>query len=1372
MWRYTDYLTIREDFIPVFSEDVDKSHKGNWKSFIPHNHMRDMLTKLMVALERTNIADKLSLWVTGAYGTGKTFASFVIKHLMEDPLTEVEEYLQKHEILSDLWPRFKALRRNSRHLVIYRSASGHITSSRRLMIEVQQAIKDQLKSHGYTNPFSVSIMGKLVERLSDAGGVLSWERAFGKYRGRFRTIASAGEVLERLRAGDIRLGEQVASVLEEEGIILSDSPADTKAWIKETIACNDLQGIIFIWDEFTEFFANGVPVTPLQELAHATADMPFYLFLVTHRALNQFTRIDDDTRKRLLERFHNCQLEMAPVTAYKLIANVIEARSERWDEWEVKRDSLWNAVDVAALQINMLGHRVDKDDLRKLTPIHPFTAYLLAIISSLYSSSQRTLFQFLKKEEPGSFPWFVSNYPNDKWFWLTPDCLWQYFFENERIEATETVSDIVSHYHTARSSLTEEELRVFRIMLLLTALRRQTQGVHELLKPSLSVIKRMFVGTEISSRVSDIADRLRERGIMLAVPSGNDFEYLVPTATIDHSKLAEYKQRADRLAFERMVEVGNSNGEFSTDLKEILSLQGAGKLRHPVRIVTAKDVKHRRDRIIQGVEKPYEVGVILVVAQEDEHLLDSEPIAVEISRAHPNYCILISQTSFGSKRWREWLDCRARSWYHQDMREGPTQKYYDVKGKSMVDDWVGALRIGRVRGFFRGKQEELAGCGAIGAYLEEVVASVYPDGPEKLSKIATLYTSAWGKAGAEIGLKVAQNIQRPYKDVVDELRNQGLWENSALTRLTDHPLTKMQKVTDDFFATHDYVSLKQLWETLQHPPYGLMPSPIGILLFGVLLRSYAQGYYHSDGVNSLPLNPNKLADLIHQVLKEVKLSEGHTIRRMSAEGEHFCRMVRDIFRLTAEQTAYPEEARKNMRSTIMTMGYPLWSLVYYVQKNRGSDVNQDMTRAVRALAGVLTYSREEIDDEQMKVAVDSVRAVQRDLSRILSKDAMMNGMKEFWRVCAPELIVLMGALRLDVSHVVGRLRALLQEDTYLWQEERVKERLPEVVSELDLLNALNGLCGVANQDLNDLRDYFRTNWFKSKLPLLCYKEGQTAEVAGLIDFLHVLIYRPGQGLKENRAEDIRQSSSQLAAVLREPTAIAGLLVQKLTGSRISEHEARELYTALPNLSSESEDGVKRAIVVALSQQARQRKIAEVQRTWQDITGFESPQRWSEEMKSPIQWVLEGQPHQTFFSRYTSLHQLTEKEMDEMLAYLKAHAADLAILREYRQVLERFVQVAAGDYADLVRRAGAIRLQDHLYRTLHGNVYQWPSRLSEIQRAVRHWVDEIYVAAVYPQVVKAIESVSPDGIKRLIKRLAAEDALVGARLLAALKQYTD
>jgi len=881
MWQYRDYLTVSKDFIPVFSAAVDSKHKSTWKFFIPHKAMHDILQKLTKALERNNVGDSRSLWMTGAYGTGKTFASFVIKHLLEDDLDEIEDYFQKHKMITPLWLRFKALRERNRYLVVYRSSSAHINSNRKLLMEIQEAIKEQLKNKGYKNAYTKGILDTIMEKITE--GLFNWEGIYSKYRDRFLTIGSSEEVIDRLRSGDIKTSEKVAQVLEEEGVNLADTPHEVVAWIKEVIVENELQGIVFIWDEFTEFFANNVPVTSLQELAHATAEMPFYLFLVTHRALNQFSRIDDDTRQKLLDRFHNSQLEMSPVTAYLLIANVIEPIPEVKADWETRRESLWGPVDRIMMYINLLGgDNVHREEVKQLAPIHPFSAYLLATISSLYSSSQRTLFQFLKTEEHGSFQWFLGNYPKENCYWLTPDFLWEYFFENTKIESAHEINDILSHYFSVKDSLdNDDELAVFRVMLLLTALWRQTGGSNKLLKPSLSILQRMFLGTDLAQKTPQAAESLCTRGAMLALNAGNDCEYIIPTMTIDQEKLKQARNWAEKtLAFEKVISMDKAVGEFASDLRRLLLLRGAGEKRHKeIQIISGKDLKQRGERVISSLEKTYEIGLIMVTAQEDEQLNDTEQKAIEISKLYSNHVIIISQSPFGKKRWQEWLDCRARQRYAEEMRDGNSQRYYESKAKALGNEWLAELKAGRLRSIFRGKQSELAGMEVISDYLSEICSKVFPYGPETLNKIATLYTNSFGKAGAEIGLNVANNNLRPYKDVTDELDSQGLWADSkVLNTRPDHPLSRMKVVINDTMDESSNSSIKSLWEKLEQPPFGLMPSPIGILLFAFLLRYYANGHYYSDGANSYPLNPNKLAELIDAVVKNARMSENYSLR--------------------------------------------------------------------------------------------------------------------------------------------------------------------------------------------------------------------------------------------------------------------------------------------------------------------------------------------------------------------------------------------------------------------------------------------------------------------------------------------------------------
>lgn len=1372
MWKYNNFISISKDFIPVFTEEVDKNYKGTWKFFIPHSHMKNMLEKLTTALERSNVGDKRSLWLTGAYGTGKTYASFVVKHLLEDSVEEIENYFNKHKIISPLWHRVKALREGNPYLVVYRSAAGHITSSRRLMMEFQQAIKEELKAQGYSKTFGESILDQLVSKLSGPENIFNWEGAFKKYRGRFRTVSSPEEVISLLQAGDISLGAVVAEVLEEEGISLIDSPRAIKQWLKEIIETNDLRGIIFIWDEFTEFFYNNVPVTPLQELAHATTDMPFYLFLVTHRALNQFTRIDDDTRKKLIDRFHTCQLEMAPVTAYKLIANAVDSKKENINEWEAKRDSLWNAVSSLVNRLALTGDQMSKDDLRKLAPIHPYTANLLSTISSLYSSSQRTLFQFLKKDEPGSFQWFIANYPKDNWYWLTPDYLWQYFFEETKLEAIDNVGDLINHYKVADEKLSdEEERRVLRVMLLLVALNRQTHESSELLKPRLSIIKQMFLGTGLAPKVEDVAKKLCADNIMHEIKTGNDYEYIVPIANIDHDKLKQCRQRIQSsMPFEKLLNIKSQDAEFGLALKNILLLQGSAKLRHPLQIISAQDLKKKKGRFVSIVENPYEIGVVLVVAQQDEDLIDSEMIAKELSLEYSDHILLISQVPFGQKRWNDWVEHRAYWLYHEETRNETIKRFYENKSKNLMAEWIDGVRRGRVRGFFKGEQTELTNCNAISNYLESIVEKVFPYGPEVLSKTGTLYTSNWGKAGAEIGLKSASIVQQPYKEVVLLLERQGVWDQNGLSRYPNHPMAKMKSIVDKYFSSHDQVKIIDLWCALTNKPYGLMPSPIGILLFSFLLRDYANGYYYSDGINSLPLNPNKLAELIVQVLKgNSNQSELINIRKMSVAGEKFCKLSRNIFRLSEKKTSFPEDALKNARDTVISLGYPLWALSYFLKDTYDIAPSAKIVESIKVLFDVLGYDHE-LDDEAMNNVVNAVHPFHKELNSLLCADNLQKGMIAFWQAEKPELITLIRKLDVDVTHVMNILRNHLNQDPYLWTEDKVKDKLSKVVQELDLLDAFNELLETRKHSMEELKVYFRTSWLTGKFPLQAFKASQSEATVKVLDGLNEVIYKESKSIPDSLSDDLRKNRDYLQSLLENPILLLTRLVESYTGHKLTDSEAQDIYKQLPDLTSSTSEEMKRSILQILSQRSKHKKIVKLRALWKELTDSDSPDNWSERRQIPIHWVLDDGDCHKLFEKFNHLDAMQEEQIDRMLSYLIDKKEELAVLKNDQFVKNRFILAVAGEYADLVYQTGeSDKLQVYISKNMEVPVPLWPMKISEIKRLVHNWVTRNYKEIVYPRVAEVLRAAPAEKIKSVVHDLVAEDALVGARLIAALKQ---
>ena len=78
---YNEYIKVDPNFIPVFSRNSDRIYPDKWQSFYPHTSFKNILKDVVETLEKSNETKDRSIWMSGAYGTGKTYASFVIKHM-------------------------------------------------------------------------------------------------------------------------------------------------------------------------------------------------------------------------------------------------------------------------------------------------------------------------------------------------------------------------------------------------------------------------------------------------------------------------------------------------------------------------------------------------------------------------------------------------------------------------------------------------------------------------------------------------------------------------------------------------------------------------------------------------------------------------------------------------------------------------------------------------------------------------------------------------------------------------------------------------------------------------------------------------------------------------------------------------------------------------------------------------------------------------------------------------------------------------------------------------------------------------------------------------------------------------------------------
>ena len=86
---YREYFNIDPEYFPQVDKKLIEEKPDLWKKFWPHPTFVQLLSALVDVLERKQ---KLSMWVAGAYGTGKSHAVFTLKKLIEASDEETTAY--------------------------------------------------------------------------------------------------------------------------------------------------------------------------------------------------------------------------------------------------------------------------------------------------------------------------------------------------------------------------------------------------------------------------------------------------------------------------------------------------------------------------------------------------------------------------------------------------------------------------------------------------------------------------------------------------------------------------------------------------------------------------------------------------------------------------------------------------------------------------------------------------------------------------------------------------------------------------------------------------------------------------------------------------------------------------------------------------------------------------------------------------------------------------------------------------------------------------------------------------------------------------------------------------------------------------------
>ena len=398
---YREYFDIDPEYFPQVDKKIIEEQPDLWKKFYPHPTFIKLLKSMVDVLSRKK---KLSVWVDGAYGTGKSHAVLTLKKLIEASDEETNAYFERYNLDNFLCQKLIAQKNEGKILVCHRYGSSDIQSDTDLVVAIQEGVEKALADAGIENVASTSLKNSLIRYFKDEEN----KQSFDIYaKGKYQTVLNgdtADSILEKLRNfKEEALNTLVKKVFKVPVVkgSFSMTTGELCDWIREIIEKNNLKELVFIWDEFSEYFENNMHhLTGFQQVAELAATAPFCLLIVTHKAEGYFSDGDPDKRK-ILDRFVSpIHISLPENIAFELMHEALKVTDDvdKAAKWEKHRKSLEDRTMQSRSAVSKKIGLTDKD-LSNVLPIHPYAALILQHISIYYTSTARSMFNFIKNDE-------------------------------------------------------------------------------------------------------------------------------------------------------------------------------------------------------------------------------------------------------------------------------------------------------------------------------------------------------------------------------------------------------------------------------------------------------------------------------------------------------------------------------------------------------------------------------------------------------------------------------------------------------------------------------------------------------------------------------------------------------------------------------------------------------------------------------------------------------------------------------------------------------------------------------------------------------------------------------------------------------------
>lgn len=1381
--KYCEYFDVNEKYFPCIDESAINSGAA-WDTTYPHETFINLLS---VTEKMLGGNTNRSIWIHGAYGTGKSQCAYTLKKLLEVPDDEVVAYWDKFEPLKNNKVLLKKILGYKAQGIVtaYRYASGSITTPQQLFFAIQESIKKALVDNNIEYKGENSLKESAIAWLEDSFHNEFMDKLLTKpkWLSTF-SQSSADEIINTLKkSSDVTsLINDIFALAAEEGITALDLSADSlRNWIVDIIEKNNIK-LVFIWDEFSDYFRkNSTSLGEFQKIVSICQEKPFYFVIVTHPLSSLAKSYDSkDTTNPwtvVQQRFDKVEITLPDNIAFDLIGHAFSVTPAAKSNWTKMTSDLNKDVTSACTAVSKAANITGENVMRDILPIHPMAALVLKNIASAFQSNQRSMFDFIKTPkdmEVHAFQWFIQNTGplSDRPF-LTIDMLWDFFYEKGKDYLTPDIKLILDTF-PQQTQLQEKEKTVLKTILILQAIDQRLGGSLPILKPTDQNLSYAFEGDmdELETGCKGIAKGLYTKGILIENPIG-DGKKAYSTAILagDSAKIETYKKeiREKQGTTAKLVSEG-------ADVGASLSLTPALKLRYALDIesgklpvVTMADFKKAMD-VLKSKDKNWHFYAVLALAKTDEEAQSFRTLikATIADPAYENITVIDAlSTPLGLEAFEQYVEFAAMSMYYSGNKNQQS-KENAKKAKDVIErDWKGRIHDGQFIVFTYANQdgEKATGVSAVHTILQTIVLNRFnhiQDFTKSLTE-SQLKLTPQAKQVAKYGMNVTEIqglIRGCEKTVLGKFWNKPEYWNEDT--LANEHIVVLKKAVDnmvsDAFKNTGKISIGEIYDFLESK-FGFSVCNLSAFIFGFLLKEYSSDPYRSmdEAGHRDAMTPDKLAEMIGNYIGKSNPKPTYIVS-LTEDEKAFYELTENAWNIKENSCTSPSQAGMLVRSRMQDLSYPVWCL---------EDVDTTGVFDILKLYIKLVQSK---GDDSHDIANEIGRIfIQRpsiadNLKELLTIDNCIKGMKMFLqRFENRKLVSLAEEIGSEDSMLQDIKKLFSVEYSALWECATGENEIRKLIIEYDVIKHTNILLNVTTHTKdNAFKSWretlrfigFSCEMIREKKPELDKFFANLLRIANFEDML------PDN--METLLNEMVEHHAEIKGILDNKLAVF-IEIYKPYLDDLSEVECEEIMDSITvemftATSTSSNSTVKNA-----AENFRKNQIkSQLFKLWSEKTnGSKNPRVWSEKYRTPILICVDSKIYETAKRAFSTLNSSnpSETEIKEALYFLQnADFFENIADPDYRD--NCFKKYLLGDYSSLLPEVDEVR---DMLESTGISAYEWNDSPS-IRNKISSKASAEYNAGGSDKAIKVIQKMKDDELKKWLTEIVKKDIGLGVKII--------